>query len=488
MKNSGFSKFLFSVLIVGAVRSCAAQTFDTAPWREDFGQLKKEMSAHYANLEWGVEHRHMDLKSLSDSVGAQLGRAGNEGGARKVFERFLDTFGDGHLWIEWPAADRREQNDDTSVTTRIGLRERLGYRVHKVKPGIVFSSLSAYAPVSTPDSGYFPAGTLRLRDGRRLGILRIAIFTEHNFPDLCETVLKHLGLTDSSVCQSGCEDLVERRTADLLTAALERQLVALNNENIAALIVDITGNGGGSNWVEPAARVLTKKRLRSPRTEFIRHRHWVEELKEELQTVLADSGKTPSHNKNLDKATALLRRAITEAEKPCDISMIWEDRTPPCSLVVTEPVLYPDCILPYAKPGSLPDRPSSFILFYPSRYRYHEHVYSGRLIVLVDHSTASSAEYFAAMLQDNDAAKIMGEPTFGAGGGFTNGGIPVKLKNSGGQVKMPDCVRLRGDGSNEMEGITPDFPVQWHRSDNDYMRAERVYELLSQLFRPILSR
>lgn len=179
-------------------------------------------------------------------------------------------------------------------------------------------------------------------------------------------------------------------------------------------------------------------------------------------------------------ATETLHQAMREAQRPCARESVWENREPGCSLVATTPSLYPQSVLPYAKPGSLPDTPSSRYLFYPSRYAYAEGVYTGQLMVLADRGTASSAEYFAAMLRDNGAATIIGEPTAGAGCGHTNRGIPTVLSNSGARVKIPDCVRLRADGSNEVAGITPDVLVPWRRNDSQYQRVKRVFDVLSQ--------
>ena len=101
-------------------------------------------------------------------------------------------------------------------------------------------------------------------------------------------------------------------------------------------------------------------------------------------------------------------------------------------------------------------------------------------MVLVDRGTASSAEYFTAMLRDNRAATVTGEPTFGAGCGYTNRGIPTVLKNSGARVKIPDCVRVRADGSNEVAGITPDTLIPWRPGDSPYQKVKRVFDVLSQ--------
>ncbi|MGQ0561469.1 MAG: hypothetical protein ACT443_06290, partial [Gemmatimonadota bacterium] len=52
----------------------------------------------------------------------------------------------------------------------------------------------------------------------------------------------------------------------------------------------------------------------------------------------------------------------------------------------------------------------------------------------------------------------------GVGCGYTNGGIDIKLRNSGLVIRMPDCARLRADGSNEYEGVKPDVVVDWGSS------------------------
>jgi C-terminal processing protease CtpA/Prc len=101
------------------------------------------------------------------------------------------------------------------------------------------------------------------------------------------------------------------------------------------------------------------------------------------------------------------------------------------------------------------------------------------LYVLVDKDTWSAAEYFAALLQDNHAATIVGELTGGAGCGYTNGGIPTQLKNSKAEVQMPDCVRLRADGSDEVSGITPDVLVPWAKRDSAYQRVRKLMTTLN---------
>jgi C-terminal processing protease CtpA/Prc len=178
--------------------------------------------------------------------------------------------------------------------------------------------------------------------------------------------------------------------------------------------------------------------------------------------------------KLLRPAIEAARRDLAEAQKNCDLSPLWENKKSDCSLVVS---FAPGPVV-YAKPGDFANTVLGSIYFSASRYAYREGVFSGKLVILIDPRTASSSEAFASMLRDNNAATLIGYPSLGAGCGYTNGGIPATLKNSGATARMPDCVRFRADGSNEINGITPDIFVPWRQNDSPFQRAKRVADTL----------
>jgi hypothetical protein len=91
---------LFACIPLSSVGETYGQTIKTNAWLEDFAQLKREMSDHYANLEWAVEHRGLDLKQLSERTEARLRRARSDPEAQESIESFLSAFGDGHLIIK----------------------------------------------------------------------------------------------------------------------------------------------------------------------------------------------------------------------------------------------------------------------------------------------------------------------------------------------------------------------------------------------------
>jgi len=54
---------------------------------DDLRQLTSEISAHYANLDWAVEHRRMDLPKLREDTEARLRAATSEQEARAALQR-----------------------------------------------------------------------------------------------------------------------------------------------------------------------------------------------------------------------------------------------------------------------------------------------------------------------------------------------------------------------------------------------------------------
>ena len=57
------------------------------------------MSSHYANVEWAVDQRGMELPRLRAETEDALRQARDDAEARRILERFVDALGDGHLEI-----------------------------------------------------------------------------------------------------------------------------------------------------------------------------------------------------------------------------------------------------------------------------------------------------------------------------------------------------------------------------------------------------
>ena len=93
------------------------------------------------------------------------------------------------------------------------------------------------------------------------------------------------------------------------------------------------------------------------------------------------------------------------------------------------------------------------------------------------------AEQFAADLQDNHAALIIGSPTAGAGCGFTDGGSPTTLTHTGAILDLPDCVRIRPDGLNLSSGVQPDILVGLRGDDSPKRPAFLLNQKLDEALR-----
>jgi hypothetical protein len=464
-----------SALAQQPARGIAVSKFSPTPWLEDFHQLLREMSSHYANLDWAIEERRMDLPKLRVDTEAALNLAHDPTEARAVFDHFVAAFADGHLELDWPQTD----SGPLPAFDHASLCERLGYK-RRGKASIDFSLLRQFSELPAEEGTLFPGGLLRLSSGKTFGVIRIGVFSEKAYPEACQQAEPALGLADNANCDDACGEKIAIRAGDVLTAALTVRAEKLRHAGATALLVDITGNGGGSDWVEAPPRALSSKRLRAPRLGFIRHAHWRAQLEEQLQNVETDLNHHREPEPTLRDAAATLRKAIAATKQPCDREQVWITAKENCSLVVSD-ALYASGVLAYAPPGGFAGLKSQTALFHPSQYAYTEAGDRLPLYVVVDGNTWSAAEYFAALLQDNQAATIIGQLTGGAGCGYTNGGIPVELINSKAAVRMPDCVRLRVDGSNEVNGVTPDILIPWARRDSPYQRASKLLSALQSL-------
>jgi hypothetical protein len=446
-------------------------------WLADFTQLQTELSEDYANLEWVAADRRVDLPKLVAVTQEQLRNASSDDEAREDIELFLAAFGDGHLEVDWPNV----YQPGGAPAKLPPLCARLGYSDSPPHAGIAFDKAGPYQSLSTPGSRYFPTGLLWLSEGR-VAVLRLAEFSAQPYPELCEQARVAMGLSENSACDDTCADAIQLRAENALTSELEQSLaVLLTVGHLRTLVVDLTHNGGGSDWLEPAARELTQKRLRSPALGLVKSDHWERLLAERLKSVQAGlPASTGATRDLLMDAQRIYTNALAAAHDRCKRLGYFAGMPVGCSQIVRG-TLFTSGTLAYAAPGSLPNVPSSEFLFAPSRFTYREGSWNGSLIVLVDRNTASAAERFAAMLQDAGAATIVGVPTDGAGCGFTNGGIPAVLDHSGASIRMPDCVQYRADGSDAVAGITPNVLVPWRDNDSAYQVVTRAVDVLQTL-------
>ncbi len=371
-----FSLILALILSLWATNNFAAQptaphtqAFDPAPWQQDFTQLLAAMSEHYANLEWAIKGRHMDLVKLREQTQAELSQAHSDAQARAIFEHFLAAFGDGHLQIRWPrtavTGSRQQDNEHQDLC------QRLGYSSVDNHPGLNLSALPQFTAVAGKDAVFFPGGLLEISAHRKVGVIRIGLFAESGFPQACEHVIRTLALSNAATCNADCQDRIQQQVADFLTAALGRRAKVLRQAGATSLLVDITDNGGGDNWDEAPPRELSAIPLRESRYAFVKSEHWTKDLKERLADVDTDLAQHRGPRQVLIAARAHLLQAIDKSQHLCDRSSVWITGTLHCSQLVKN-LLYTDALVPYARAGSYAGLVSRAVLYDPLRYDYTE--------------------------------------------------------------------------------------------------------------------
>lgn len=451
-----------------------------AVWWQDYAALKRALETGYANLEW--QAARLDLRALDIRTQQALKQARNDDEAKRALRDFINAFGDRHLTLAEPEratavnAPRMFKAEQTGAE----VCQELGARLRARNFSLPLDKAAGFEKAGT-EQDVFAAGIIPLSNGKRYGVLRIPVFKPDGYWSPCSATWEEYRQQLREDCGGACVNRFGTYLANRLSAALTAQIKTLQARKIDGLLVDIGGNGGGSEWADIVARILAAKPLRAARLGFVRNAHWARLLEQRLKLIETDRQRrdlTGEQSKLLAQAAVTLRTLLDEARQPCDSTDIWT--TPPdkqrCSMLNRTP-LFATGLFDYATAGSLAGLSAAAILFQPQHYEYQEHVFTGRLVVLVDKGTASAAEQFAALLQDNQAALLVGEPTRGVGCGNVGGAAPVTLPHSRLRVLMPNCARYRKDGGNEIAGITPDLP--WQEKDDKTARVEKLLAALA---------
>jgi hypothetical protein len=458
-----------SILLMGS-----AQGFDPKPWLEDLNQSRAAFAEKYANFDWAIFQREVDLSKLFAETRDHVVAANSEAQAKAAFDRLARQLGDGHVEFQWPSVPAIGGNGSAPVNACADL----GYDARKLGRPLA-SHIQGYKPVLGA-SEEFPAGLITLGDAK-IGVVKIGLFSPEGSPSLCEGAIQALKLSPKESCDDTCSDKVEQWATDKMTSAFEVTLLALQKAGATTLLADITQNGGGSEWTEAAARMVTGVPLVSERLGFVRGAHWIKkwsDLAADLRKALVSAPQDRHQIMSLvQQADDKARIAATN----CSAETYWKGERPPCQWLGDG--AYATGLVGSAKADDIKRKPWAKLVFTPAKYAYSDGVWHGPLIVVVDGDTWSAAEEFAAVLQDNHAALIVGAPTGGAGCGHTDGGTPTTLSHSNGVLKLPDCARLRVNGDNEAAGVQPDLLIGLRRNDGVDTQARFLMDKLPEAVR-----
>jgi hypothetical protein len=384
-------------LVAGAPASATpvSSSFNRDAWKADFEKVKRGLAQGYANLDWQVERRGINLSRADSQIKAMLDKVDSDAGAALVFAKLVDAFDDPHLELRPgpPPKSATTMPKENSVGGPASVSADCvaeNYSDGRSATRLPYPSAPGWTAVS---DGPFQAGLIG-----DIGIVRIPTFGENRYLAACKAVQK-----------PGMDD----RALQLATRAeLNRQLVALvgvlRTRGMKRLAIDLSRNGGGSEWSSEAVTLFTAGRL----------------TREEPRRV----GPT------------------------CDRSGIWKGEKPTCTAYAGAPATE------WVESDGAP-------------------AWTGPLAILADRNTASAAEEFITWLRDNNRAKMGGEKTFGAGCGYVDGGNAIAFEAANIHLMMPNCSRFTRDGTNEIEGQTPDVAIDWAT-----LRPADVAATLSILF------
>lgn len=221
-------------------------TYDRRAWGADFERLKTDMAQGYANLDWIAEHRRLDLPALSRQTAGELDGAYSRVRAYLALSRFIDRFGDPHLQLAPqeeesapPAAAGAGPAPDPAVADCGGA----GYEEGDHGFGFAAERLPGWRPLA---AGNFPTGI-----AGTTGYLRIAQFGENQYLSACTARFR------SGIGRRALQ--LEVRAA--LQAELRSRLAQLRRSGAKRLLVDLSRNGGGSEWVNEAVPLFTARTL-----------------------------------------------------------------------------------------------------------------------------------------------------------------------------------------------------------------------------------
>ncbi len=453
-------------------------------WIQDFEVLKAQMTKSYANLKSIVNEESIDLARLNTKTISELKLAKTKREAQIVIESFLRKFKDGHLSatvINTSSSNNtsNERNDFPLSTdsTAVALK-KMGFFIDTYGANIKFDSVPGYLALINKNNSFHTA-VIETSLGK-IGTIKLPYFYNEGYWNTPYKMWDSYKKEFKGECDEECQKNFKYKLEKQFTKQFVERIEELKAKNISKLLIDVTGNNGGSGWFEEIAHLLSDK----PKLEYmpsfiIKHNHWKKSLEEDLKIIgidLANDELNESLKLKLLKLKELAESLIVKCKSNCSSQNVWDSNKIDCLKLIRHPY---QSDLPF---DIMTD--SQFMLLQSknlltaSRFRpFKRGAYSGPLYIVQDRQSASATEGFSSLLQFNNAATIVGRTSYGAGCGYTNGGIKTTLNHIGLSIKMPDCVRLRADGKNEVYGIKPDIKVNWRRiSDSPSKKGQLVIE------------
>ncbi len=146
----------------------AVPEWSPAPWLTDLAQMRTAVERSYPNLGWLTADREVSLDRLFGRASDAIRASHSDADARRVMDRLVERFRDGHLALNWPApTPTSTQPSDAGkkgepMTAASFCRSR-GYDAGQVTAGTA-AALPGYRRIES--GSVFPAGLIEAGGGR----------------------------------------------------------------------------------------------------------------------------------------------------------------------------------------------------------------------------------------------------------------------------------------------------------------------------------
>jgi hypothetical protein len=252
---------LVAIAGLAAVAAWDVATYDRAAWQADYARLKQDMAQGYANLDWIASRRGLDLARLDRDTTAAIDGAHSRVRAILAIRDFVAAFRDPHLRLEWGERPLRAEAapgvageaSDVAAAAPAAVAEvdppagedcaAAGYSEDDHAFAFPFERLPGWRAL---DAGDFPTGIVG-----DTGVIRIAQFGEERYAAACARAFT------AGIGQRALQLKVRALQQDALRDALTR----LKGAGASRVLVDVTGNGGGSEWVTEVTALFTDRLL-----------------------------------------------------------------------------------------------------------------------------------------------------------------------------------------------------------------------------------
>lgn len=474
---------LFGVWLQPAPAQKAPPTFDRVAWQEDFRQLKGALEHTYGNLAWlGSPQSGVDVSRLESRTREALASAVTDAEAEHALLDFVAGFHDGHLSplgrldadiapgaAEPVKASLNPQDPATGCAA-------LGYAATSpVAFTLPFESLPGFVLGGDGLTQPFRSGLVPGPDGRRIGIVRIQEFEPTSFPATCIRAWAVLRTAGIALTPEAIEDAA----SDVWFGALAETLAGLREQGAAAVLVDVGRNGGGGDSGDWMPRMFTGRAVFSAPLLMVDAPIAARYFDEQIGAMDRGLAKRPepAGAQALREARRFFeQRKAKLGTRRCDLSWVWTEQRPwragACNNLIDAGFAGGfKSNLPKGAYGSLDVRRR---LSWAASIEPFFGAWTGPVYILTDGRTFSAAEMFAATMKDNGIARTLGARTGGDGCGFMAKGDPLVLSHSQLRFRIPNCLRLRSDGTDEVAGIAPDIALSPIKGETGRGRAARA--------------